>query len=207
MIRILSLLLIIVFTLNPVAACASLITTDSFSFRRDAVTTANVTITNVSGVLVESKPGFIHSIVYPDGWSIGIGGADSPRVNWLVATIGTLAHDYDAPWLAVLSVPLLAWLGIGHLAVKYPGGCFYVAYMNGKLVVNDVSLLPGDYLLVTNDPNFISLGRGNDPFTTFSEDLFAAGHHRYFINYFNGSYVARSFNGSTDQVNGIVPPL
>lgn len=202
--RIATLFIIILLCITPVSACASAISADGFGFRRDAPDSANITISNVDNVYTESKPGFVHTIYYSDGWAFGIGGKDSIKVNNLMVKIGELSHQYKNPYIALASIPLLLYLGIGHIAIKYPGGAFYVAYSDWNLRFDNVALDNNTILVVTNDPNYITTYTSTDVFSALSSNKFAAEHQRYIIGYNNSGFKVQYLNNATDPITSIL---
>lgn len=189
------LLLTLVFMMSPVSACATAISDDGFGFRRDSIETANITITDVNGTITESKPGFVHSVVFNDGWAFGIGGADSKICNKIMVTIGYAAHYFNEPRIAILSAPVLAYLGIGHIAIKHPDGAFYVSYNNGKIAYDNVQLAADETLVVPNEPSMIEV-TNKSIYDSLADNQFAVGHHRWIIDYVNGT--PNIYNNSTD---------
>ena len=185
----------ILLSLSPVAACSSVVGFDSFGFQRDSVDPANISIVNQSGVLVESKPGFVHSVVFSDTEAFGIGGADHPFINDLIVKIGYLAHDTGIPQLIYLAAPL-TWYTGGHFAYKDGNIVYYQTFVNG-FNAGSATVEPGQYFIVSNDAIYTGTYRASNVFTALSQSNFAAGHHRYAIEYKNGNFEIQNFQNES----------
>lgn len=185
----------ILLSLSPVAACSSVVGFDSFGFQRDSVDPANVTIENINGALVESKPGFVHSVVFSETEAFGIGGADNPFINDLIVKIGYLAHDTGIPQLIYLAAPL-TWYTGGHFAYKDGNNVYYQTFVNG-FNAGSATVEPGQYFIVSNDAICTGSYRASDVFSALSQSSFAAGHHRYAIEYHGLQFDIQNFQNES----------
>lgn len=184
MYKIISLIAIVILSIGNVSACSSVYSVDSFGFQRDSVEPANVSIQNISGNLIESKPGFVHSIIFANGDIVSKGGSDSKISNFVISNIAILANKYD-PRLIYLAAPFV-WYSGGHLCYKYDDRVIIQCYNDG-IYVKDVALSKDDYIVVSNSAKFINSYRVNDSKSAIDSHKFApVEHHRYFIDYSHG---------------------
>ena len=136
--------------------------------------------------------------MFDDGQAFGIGGADNSICNKIIVKIGFLAHDLGIPQLAFLAAPF-TWYTGGHFAYQYPGHAVYLTFVDG-IKVGDVSVHEGQYLIASNDAKYTGLYRANDVFTALNQSSFAAGHHRYAIEYKDGSANIQNFQHENIEV-------
>ena len=187
--------IVLILAISPVSACSSVIGVDSFGFQRDSVEPADILIQNVDGALVESKVGFVHSVVFQDGDAFGIGGADSNLCNNIIVGIGYAAHMFNIPQLIYLAAPF-TWYTGGHFAYKDGNTAYYMTFVNG-IAIGTSQLTMGQYLIVSNDAICTGTYRASDTFTALSQSTFAAGHHRYAIEYQQGGFVIQNFQNES----------
>jgi len=88
------------------------------------------------------------------------------------------------------------WYTGGHFCLQYPGGVYYMTFVNG-ISVGNKHLSEGQYLVVPNDAKSVSTYRANDSFTALNQSSFAPGHHRYAIEYRTGIISILNFQNET----------
>lgn len=174
-------LITILLALSPVAACSSVVGNDSFTFQRDSTDPANITVMNNNGTYIESKPGFVHSVIFNDSTAFGIGGADSSICNKIIVSIGYLAHYSGIPSMIYLAAPF-TWYTGGHMAYKSGSTVYYMTFVGG-FNAGEHTLKNNEYYIVSNDAISTGTYRASDPFSALNQSKFAAGHHRYAIEY------------------------
>lgn len=184
-------ILTILLLLTPVTACSSVIGTDSFGFQRDSTEPANITINQTYTYTIESKSGFTHSVVFNDGTAFGIGGADNNICNQVIVYIATTAHQYNIPQLIYLAAPF-TWYTGGHLAYKDGTTAYYMTFVGG-IKIGSKTLQPDEYFITSNDAISTTTYRASDVFTALNQSNFAAGHHRYAIQYIGGTFKIQNY--------------
>jgi hypothetical protein len=189
--KIATIIIAILLTITPATACSSIIGTDNFGFQRDSTEQANITINQTPTYIIESKPGFTHSIIFTDGDAFGIGGADNNICNKIITKIGFLAHDTNIPQLIYLAAPF-TWYTGGHLAYKDGSTVYYMTFVGG-IKIGSKTLQPDEYFITSNDAISTTTYRASDVFTAINQSNFAAGHHRYAIQYTGQTFKIQNY--------------
>jgi len=143
--------------------------TFAYAYRRDSTYAAPLYIkkTNLHGkeALKEYKTVngyFFHTVVLKDGWFIGSGGADIPRLNRYLEDLGgkiaskgkITNNDIRLAHSAVRS------LGIGHFIIKSPDGNVGVSiYNRGRSKTAVFKMKEGEYVSVPNNPAHYRKGK------------------------------------------------
>ncbi|MDR1819394.1 MAG: hypothetical protein LBR15_04010 [Methanobrevibacter sp.] len=160
------------------AECASVIiysnnNSSTYGYRRDSTDRSDQYINKVKisgeGGLIESNNtdekksviSFIHSLVLDNGWYMGIGGLDNPKINkklekfgLSIAMKGSITYNDMEGALTYIKA-----IGGGHFVIKSPSGKIgVVSYYSGNYMVNTYQLENDDYVVVPNSPNFFYKG-------------------------------------------------
>lgn len=186
--KILIISLIVLLSIGNVSACSTAVSTGNFTFQRDSIEPANITISQVGNNIVESKEGFIHTIIFASGSKVGIGGADNPIVNGLIVNIVCLAESYNIPYLVYLCAPLTKFVG-GHIAYVKGDSLYYITSFH----IGVAKVLDQPFI-VTNDISF------NGYYNNSSDCKFGDGHHRYLIDYSHGINIYNALDNINNEV-------
>ncbi|MDR2830579.1 MAG: hypothetical protein LBB45_06065 [Methanobrevibacter sp.] len=165
------------------AECASVIiysnnNSSTYGYRRDSTDSSDQYINKIKvtgeGGLIENNNtegkksviSFIHSLVLDNGWYIGIGGLDNPKINKKlekfgvsIAMKGSISkEDMDEAFTYIKAI------GGGHFVIKSPTGQVGVAIYSysGKSLINTYKLEKDDYIVVPNSPDFFLKGTLNN---------------------------------------------
>lgn len=142
-------------------------------FRRDSTYSVNIYIKNMKwfgrNAVFQYKTigGYsFHTIVTSDGWMIGTGGADSASINKAIQKLaGEMVSAGKINNAKLYTIKnYIARLGIGHFAIKTPGGKYAAVWLNG---IKTGKLNPGQFISVPNSINCFRSGNyakySNDP--------------------------------------------
>ncbi len=93
---------------------------------------------------------FFHLITTSDGWIMGTGGADNPRINKAIEKIGAKMTHLGKIKISYLKKirTYERRLGIGHFAIKAPNGRFAIVW---KSKIKTGKLKNGEYISVPNE--------------------------------------------------------
>lgn len=135
------------------------------SFRRDSSSgNTNIYITN-DGYVKQFKTAssyFFHVIISHDGWIVGNGGVDSGKVSSEIETlaVGMINNKTISSDVLTQILRKKINMGKGHFIIKAPNGTYgLVIYFPGKKIVNQIGrLLPGQYIVSPNSPQYLHIG-------------------------------------------------
>lgn len=139
-------------------------------FRRDntaatTITVKDCTINGLSAVKHSNANGFVHLIVFSNGWIVGNGGLDSGEFiknmqNWVSDMVKS--NKIKMSYINKI-YRYKRSINFGHFAIKAPNGQYAVAWKN-KIITG--KLKPGEFLCT---PNFKEYYR-HGTFTKYSKD-------------------------------------
>ena len=140
-----------------------------YGYRRDATYSASLYLKKVklygNEALKEYKTTntyFFHSIIFKNGWYLGAGGIDNPRVNKYLEDLGAKmvykkkisSTDMKKAMKKVRS------LGLGHFVIKSPNGKVgVVIYNKGSSKLSIFNMKSGEYLVIPNSIRFYKKGK------------------------------------------------
>jgi len=140
-----------------------------YGYRRDASYAANIYVKKVKIYGMEGlreyktkNTYFFHSLILKNGFYIGAGGRDNPKVNKYLEKLGAemayknkiTVKDLNKAKIRVKS------LGIGHFVIKSPAGNVgMVIYNNGRIKTSIFKMKDGEYLSIPNSPSLFRKGK------------------------------------------------
>lgn len=139
-------------------------------FRRDntaatTITVKDCTINGLSAVKHSNANGFVHLIVFSNGWIVGNGGLDSAEfIKNMQDWVSDMVKSNKIKMSYIKKIyRYKRSINFGHFAIKAPNGQYAVAWKN-KITTG--KLKPGEFLCT---PNFKEYYR-HSTFTKYSKD-------------------------------------
>ena len=139
-----------------------------YGYRRDSSYTANLYIKKVKLYGIEAlkeykttNTYFFHSIIFKNGWYIGVGGSDNPSVNRYLENLGAKMVYKKSITSADMKKAMkkVKSLGIGHFIIKSPEGKVgVVIYNGGSSKLSIFKIKNGEYLSIPNSPRLFRKG-------------------------------------------------
>ncbi len=144
----------------------------AISFRRDSTSAVTLNVTHNSSMVKQCKSSgtyFFHVLISKDGWIVGNGGLDNTTTchqieNYAVSMIND-GKISDVTFNNIVNLKKGNYKG--HFVIKAPNGT-YALYINndGNTKRETGTLLPGQYLVVPNDPTYFHKGYFQDVIST-----------------------------------------
>ena len=143
----------------------------AISFRRDSTSTVTINVTHNSSIVKQWKEPyyFFHVIVSKDGWMVGNGGLEDINSTQTIEKYALSMIDKQKIDTTTFNniCNLKKDSAKSHFVIKAPNGTysFYINYQ-GNETNGTGTLLPGQYLVVPNDPRYFEKGYFQDAVST-----------------------------------------
>jgi len=163
-----------------------------YAYRRDSAYTANLYLKKVKlhGIeaLKEYKTRntyFFHTIIFKNGWYLGAGGSDNPKVNEYLENLGAkmiYKNSINSTYMQK-AMQKVKSSGLGHFVIKSPNGKVGVAVYNydvSKLKI--FKMKSGEYLSIPNSPNLFRHGEYIIKNSSVDAAIYIAGTDKFGVN-------------------------
>lgn len=144
----------------------------AISFRRDSSSAVTLNVTHNSTIVKQCKGSgsyFFHVLVNKDGWIVGNGGVENLTTAHNIENYALSMMDNNQINTATFNsiCNLKKDSSKCHFVIKAPNGtyAFFINY-HGNSKKETGTLLPGQYLVVPNDPTYFQKGYFQDVVTT-----------------------------------------
>ena len=164
-----------------------------YGYRRDSSYVASLYLKKVKFYGIEAlkeykttNTYFFHSIIFKNGWYIGAGGVDNPKVNKYLENLGAKMVYKKKISSADMknAMKKVRSLGLGHFVIKSPTGKVGVAiYNKGSFKLSIFTMKSGEYLVIPNSVRLFKKGKiVVKKSNSVDASIYIAGSDRFGVN-------------------------